>query len=233
MRICAWAPGTTSTSRQGPPRAGGAGSRHRRRRRPASRRRAAWPARCTSARLHVAAHREHDAARHVLTPVVGEERVAVEPLQALPAPERIPRVGMAAEEGAAHRVEGDVVGLLAAVPDLPEEEVAHRPPRCRPAWWGGARRRRPARASAASCARARWRRSPSSRRRRRRRCCRPSGRRRPRSAPPSIFSVPRTSMSCSMLEMPALSGGLPARAHLHQERVGRPRALPGSRARPP
>ncbi len=61
-----------------------------------------------------------------MTLVVGEQRGAVQPLQALLEPDGIPRIGVAAEEPGGHRVEGHVVGLVAAVANLAEQEVAHR-----------------------------------------------------------------------------------------------------------
>ena len=124
MKICAWAPGTFRASRvaEGAGAARGIGGRHRRRgQRPEE---ALGPGEDVR-RLDVAAHREHHPARHVVAPVVGDERRAVHPLEALLEPARLPGIGIVAEGAREQGVEGDVVGLLAAISDLPHQEVAH------------------------------------------------------------------------------------------------------------
>ena len=55
-------------------------------------------------RLHVAAHRQDHLPGHVVSLVVGEERRAVEFLDALGPSERVPRVRVRAEERRAHLV---------------------------------------------------------------------------------------------------------------------------------
>jgi hypothetical protein len=56
---------------------------------------------------------------------VGEERRAVQARDALAQPDRIPRIGVGAEHARGEGIVGHVVRLLAAVPDLGDEEVAH------------------------------------------------------------------------------------------------------------
>ena len=130
MKICAWAPGTFRTSRvaDGRGRARGIGGAAPG---PGQRAEEALGLGEDLGRLDLAAHREHHAARHVVAPVVGDERGAVDPLEALLEPERIPRIGIVAEGAREQGVEGDVEGLVAAVADLPDEEIAHGLQRCR------------------------------------------------------------------------------------------------------
>lgn len=77
-------------------------------------------------RLHSPADRQHHAGRHVEPLVVGDQRVPGLRLHALLAAERVPRIGMRAVEPAPDEVHARVVGLVAAVPDLLDQEVLHR-----------------------------------------------------------------------------------------------------------
>src|SRR5206468_11758590 len=67
----------------------------------------------------------HDAlpiSRHVVAPVVSEERGAIHSLDALLEAEGVPPVRVVAEGPGQQRVEGGIVRLVGAVPDLPDRK---------------------------------------------------------------------------------------------------------------